>query len=108
VIRHEDVSRYVDVEADVSGRSVGTVARDVKSALARVQFPLQHRAVLLPDYADSAHERRGFLALAAAALIGIVLLLQAAFRSWRLAALFVVALPSALAPSWPARSPSVR
>jgi len=97
VIRHEDVSRYIDVDANVSGRSVGSVAANVKTALKGIQFPLQHRAVVLRDYAKSESERRGFIALALAAAIGIFLLLQAAFRSWRLAIVFVISLPSALA-----------
>jgi Cu/Ag efflux pump CusA len=97
VIRHEDVSRYVDVDANVRGRSVGSVAENVKTALKAIQFPLQHRAVVLRDYAKSESERRGFIALALAAVIGIFLLLQATFRSWRLAIVFVLSLPAALA-----------
>ena len=97
VIRHEDVSRYVDVIADVSGRSVGDVAADARAAIKAVSFPLQHRAELLDDYARSGRERRGFVAVLVAIAIGILLLLQAAFRSWRAAALACVALPCALA-----------
>ena len=97
VIRHEDVSRYVDVDANVGGRSVGAVAGDVRKTIKTISFPLQHRAELLRDYTKGARERRDFVLLAVAAAIGIFLLLQAAFRSWRLAIVAFVALPSALA-----------
>jgi Cu/Ag efflux pump CusA len=96
-IRHEDVSRYIDVDANVSGRTTESAAADAKDALKRISFPLQHRAVLLGEYAQRANESREFLVLSVAAALGILLLLQSAFRSWRLAAIVFVTLPTALA-----------
>ena len=97
VIRHEDVSRYTDVVANVSGRSTASVAGDVKKALAKISFPLQHRAELLRDYTAGTRDRREFVALVVAAMIGILLLFQAAFGSWRLAFVTLVTLPCAMA-----------
>ena len=46
-IQREAVSRYLDVEADVSGRSLETVASDVEGRLADVSFPLEYHAEVL-------------------------------------------------------------
>ncbi len=96
VIRHQDLSRSIDVTADVQGRDVGAVAADVQDRLRDIRFPLEYHAELLSDYAkhQAAHLRA--LAVAVAAAIGIFLLLQAAFGSWRLATMSFLALPLAL------------
>jgi Cu/Ag efflux pump CusA len=96
VIRHESVSRYVDVTADVVGRDVADVAADVELALEQVEFPSEHHAELLGGHAARQSARMGLLAVALAAAVGIFLLLQAAFTSWRLAILSFVTLPLAL------------
>ena len=96
VIRHEDVSRSIDVGADVSGRDVGAVASDIKATLRSVKFPIENHAELLGDYAARQAAKTRFIALWVAAAIGILLLLQAAVGSWRLASVLFLALPSAL------------
>lgn len=96
VIRHESVARYVDVSADVAGRDVGDVRGDVERGLAQVEFPLEHHAELLGGFAEQQAARTRALTVALAAAIGIFLLLQAAFASWRLAILLFVTLPLAL------------
>ncbi|MGH8907134.1 MAG: efflux RND transporter permease subunit [Egibacteraceae bacterium] len=96
VIRHESVARYVDVSAGVAGRDVGDVVADVRSALAQVEFPLDHHAELLGGFADQQAARARVLTVALAAAIGVLLLFQAAFTSWRLAVLAFVTLPMAL------------
>jgi CzcA family heavy metal efflux pump len=96
VIAHDDVSRYVDVTAGIRGRSIGAVSRDVEQRLRGIQFPLEHHAEVLGDAAARQADRRWVLSVAAAAAIGILLLLQAAFGSWRLAALVFLCLPLAL------------
>jgi Cu/Ag efflux pump CusA len=93
VLRHEAVSNYLDVSADIAGRDAGAVLDDVRSALAGVEFPLEHhaelRGSLVSDRASSVP------AVAITALIAIFLVLQAAFSSWRLAILVVATLPIA-------------
>jgi CzcA family heavy metal efflux pump len=96
VIRHEDVSRSLDVTADVRGRDVDSVAADVEERLENLQFLPEHHAELLGDYADRQSDRRSFLLVALAAAIGCFLVLQAGFGSWRLAAVVFAALPAAL------------
>jgi CzcA family heavy metal efflux pump len=97
VIRHSEISRTIDVTAGVDGRDVGSVIADVKQRLKGITFPLEHHAQVAGDYADRQADRRRLLAVGVAAAIGILLLLQSAFGSWRLATVFLLALPMALA-----------
>ena len=96
VIHHEALSPRMDVVANVRGRDLGGVARDVARRLKDVQFPLEYRAELLGEYAERQAANRRMLSFAIAAAIGIFLLLQAAFGNWRLAALVFLTLPVAL------------
>ena len=95
-IQREAVSRYLDIEADVSGRSLEAVASDVEGRLADVSFPLEYHAEVLQKTTGEEINGGQILAFAGAAAIAIFLLLQAAFRSWRLAVLAFLALPVAL------------
>jgi Cu/Ag efflux pump CusA len=96
VIKHEDVSRYVDIGIDVSGRDVDAVAEDIKRAIRDVDFPLEYHAAVLGDYRNSESDRLFFIGLAISALLAIFLILQAALSSWRMATALFVALPAAL------------
>jgi Cu/Ag efflux pump CusA len=96
VIKHEDVSRYLDIGIDVSGRDVDAVADDIQRAIRAVDFPLEYHAEVLDDYRSSNSDRLFFIGLAISALLGIFLLLQAALSSWRMAAVLFAALPAAL------------
>ncbi len=96
VIRHESVARYLDVTAEISGRSLGAVERDIEAAIAQVDFPLEYHAeLLMGDVSRATFNRVISIAIAVAA--GILLFLQAALRSWRLALLVFLTLPMALA-----------
>ena len=97
VIRHESVARFVDLRADVSGRDVGEVTAEVEALVAATGFPLNHHAEVLDGYAEHQAYRLRVAAMVAAALLIIFLLFQSAFRSWRLAALALVAVPAASA-----------
>jgi Cu/Ag efflux pump CusA len=96
IIERKDVSRALDIGLDVDGRSVGAVASDVDDKISDTAFPLEYHAELLDDYANRSSDRLLFIGLSIAAALGIFLLLQAAFRSWALAALILVALVAAL------------
>jgi CzcA family heavy metal efflux pump len=96
VINHDDVSRYLDVTAGVSGRSLGAVTGDVQRRLRGIQFPIEHHAEVLGAAAERQADRQWVLSIAVGAAIGILLLLQAAFGSWRLAAVVFLSLPLAL------------
>ncbi|MGH6640629.1 MAG: efflux RND transporter permease subunit, partial [Polaromonas sp.] len=97
VIRHESIAPYVDVVADVAGRDPGSVADEVEDRLEKIQFPLEYHPELLGEYAEQQSVQRRMLGVAGAALIGIFLLLQACFRSWRLALIAFLAIPVSLA-----------
>jgi Cu/Ag efflux pump CusA len=97
VIEHDAVSRRVDVSATVTGRSIDDVAADIRSRLAGVSFPVEYHAQVLDGYAQQTSSRRVAWALTAAAAIAVLLFLQVAFGSWRLAVLALLA--SLLAPA---------
>ena len=96
VIHHEALSPRIDVVANVRGRDLGSVAGDVARRLKGVKFPLEYRAELLGEYSERQAAQKRMLSFAIAAAIGIFLLLQACFASWRLAALVFLTLPVAL------------
>jgi Cu/Ag efflux pump CusA len=96
VIKHEDVSRYLDIGIDVSGRDVDAVANDIQQAIRALDLPLEYHAQVLDDYQHTESDRLFFIGLAISALLGIFLLLQAALSSWGMAAALFVALPTAL------------
>jgi CzcA family heavy metal efflux pump len=97
VINREAVARHIDVEAAVRGRDLGAVAAEVESRLRQeVTFPLEFRGEVLGEHAARLAARKRVQALALAGALGIVLLLQAAFRSWGLAVFFFLTLPISL------------
>jgi Cu/Ag efflux pump CusA len=95
-ITHDGVERYMDVTASVSGRSVGSARAEVQNRLERLRFPLEYNAEVITPNEDDQASAAQFPTLAIAAGIGIFLLLQAAFGSWRLAALVFLTAPMAL------------
>lgn len=97
VINREAVSRYVDVTANVSGRSLGAGASDVKARLANVNFPLEYHAEVRQASTNQEINLAAIVGSALIVVIAIFLLLQAALRSWRLATLAFLTLPVALA-----------
>jgi CzcA family heavy metal efflux pump len=97
VIEREGATRRVDIHADVAGRNIAATASEVGERLRQTKFPFEYHAVLLGEQAERSAEgwRTFFTALAAA--IGIYLLLQACFQSWRLASAAFVSIVVALA-----------
>jgi CzcA family heavy metal efflux pump len=96
VIQRDAVSRRIDIEAGVGGRSLDAVAADVESRLADTRFPLEYHAEVLTQTTAEEVGSTRMLAFGLACALAMVLLLQAAFRSWRLAALVFLTLPVAL------------
>jgi Cu/Ag efflux pump CusA len=97
VIKRDAAERYVDVEANVSGRSLGAVATDVEDRLANAEFPLEYHAEVLAQTTTGQEINLGrVVGFGLAVVIAIFLLFQAAFRSWRLAGLAFLTLPVAL------------
>jgi Cu/Ag efflux pump CusA len=96
VVLHDDTSRRIDVVADISGRPLADVQRDVKAAIKQIQFPLEYHAEIPAKYGQLQAADTLVLWLGAAALLGVLLLLQTAVRSWKLALANFLALPAAL------------
>jgi CzcA family heavy metal efflux pump len=97
VIKRDSAQRYVDVEANVSGSSLGAVATDVEDLLADATFPLEYHAEVLEQTTTAQEINLGrVVGFGLTAVIAIFLLFQAVFRSWRLAALAFLTLPVAL------------
>jgi len=97
VIHHEALQNRIDVVADVRGGDLAAVVDAVENKLDEVDFPVEYYPALLGETVEREAAEERLLSFALAVAIGILLLLQAAFRSWRVAALFFLALPMALA-----------
>jgi Putative silver efflux pump len=96
VIQRDASSRYLDVVAAVSGRGYSSVVADVRDRLKSVQFPFEHRAEVIGDYAAGQDALWRVVGVAIVALVLVYLLLQAVLRSWWLAMVVVATLPVAL------------
>ena len=94
-IRRESIARFIDLSATISGRSIPDVLSDVTGIINNVKFPLEYRAELLGEYAERLDSQQRMLGFLIAALILIFLLLQAVFRSWKLAIAVFCTLPLA-------------
>jgi Cu/Ag efflux pump CusA len=96
VIKREGGSRRIDVQSDVEGRDLAVVAQDVERRLATIKFPLGYHAILQGAYVELQAAQANLQVFAILAMVAILLLLQLSFRSWRLAILSFLTLPSAL------------
>lgn len=96
VIQREGVFRFVDVVGTVAGRDLSSVMADVESRVAGISFPLESRAEVLTGSLERQSATIGLLVIAGASALLILLLLQAAFGSWRRAIYVYLALPVAL------------
>ena len=97
VIKREGVSRKLDIEAGVDGRSAADVKDELEGRLADLPLPLEYHAQVLDQTLAEEINQGQMIGFALAALIAVFLLAQAALRSWRLAALAFLSLPVALA-----------
>jgi Cu/Ag efflux pump CusA len=97
VIEREASQRRLDVSAKVDGRSIGDVRKDVRDRIRKLQFPLEYHAEVVGATGGDEATLSSVLGWIIVAAIGIFLLLQAAFRSWRLATLAILVLPVSVA-----------
>ncbi|HEX4149097.1 MAG TPA: efflux RND transporter permease subunit, partial [Pirellulales bacterium] len=95
-IKREGASRRLDVTCNVSGRDLGSVARDIETRVRALDFPKQYHPEFLGEYAAREASRRRLMALACMSLVGILLILHVDFRSWRLALMVFLTIPFAL------------
>ncbi len=95
-IVHEDLSRRLDVTANVRGRDLGAVAGDVERAVHGVSMPLGYHAEILGEWAERQTAQRQMFSFAGLAAIAVFVLLYTSFGNFGLAALIFLTLPSAL------------
>jgi Cu/Ag efflux pump CusA len=96
IIKRENAARRIDVHANVRGRDLGAVARDVEARLQQVNFPIGYYPHLLGEYAERQAVQKRVLGFTIAVAVGIFLLLQASTGNWRLSCLTYLTLPAAL------------
>ncbi|MHA7298599.1 efflux RND transporter permease subunit [Pseudarthrobacter sp. MDT3-1] len=97
VIQHDATSRRIDVVADVSGRPLADIQRDIEAAIQQIQFPLEHHAEIPTKYSQLQAADTLVHGLGIAAILAVLLLLQTALRSWKLALAVFLTLPAAMA-----------
>ena len=95
-IKREGGSRRIDVQAGIQGRDLASVAQDVQRRLDFMKFPLGYHAILQGAYVELQAAQENLQLFAVLAMAVVYLLLQLSFRSWRLASLSFLTLPSAL------------
>ena len=96
VIRHEGVSRRIDVGTNVQGRDLGSVSRDIKRVVSQVALPRGYHVEILGEYTERQAAQRQLVTFAAISALGVLVLLRVSFRRWRLAFLALLTLPIAL------------
>jgi CzcA family heavy metal efflux pump len=96
VIQRENASRRIDVTANVRGRDLGSVAREIERRVQALAFPPGYHPELLGEYAARQAGSRRLLSGALLALFGIFLILHMDFGSLRTALLVFASLPFAL------------
>jgi len=96
IIKRENGSRRIDVQANVRGRDLAAVAEEVQAVVRGMSMPLGYSATLQGEYVELRNARSRLTLFAGLAAVGVLLLLQMSFNSWRLAVLSFVTLPSAL------------
>lgn len=97
IIKRDSVSRFIDVNASLRGRTLDSVSREVERRLKEIEFPLEYRAELLGGAENRLSNQKNIIAFAITAALLIFLVLQAFFGSWRMAAITFFTLPTALA-----------
>jgi CzcA family heavy metal efflux pump len=96
LITRDDNSRYIDIGANVEGRDLGAVVADMKQRLASLPIPRGSHYALLGEYNEREAAQRSLLTTAAIAALAVLLLLNLAFGSWRLAGFLFLTLPMAV------------
>jgi len=95
-ITREGGSRRIDITCNVRDRDLGTVAREISSALRGVTFDPGYHPEVLGEYAARAASQRRLLALGVVSLVSILLVLHVDFGSVRMVGLIALTIPFAL------------
>ena len=95
-IKRENNSRHIDVEGNVRGVDLATVAEEVNRRLDALTFPVGVTPLVVGEYQALQSAQRNLMLTTIAAAIAIFIILQASFRNWWLASLIFLALPAAM------------
>ncbi len=95
-IERENQSRRLDVSGNVGGRDLGSLVDEVEDVVDAVEMPLGFSTQLIGEYEERQKTQSSLLRYSIIAILAIVMLLFASFKSWRLTILGAVTLPSAL------------
>jgi multidrug efflux pump subunit AcrB len=99
VVSHYNIMRTVDIYADVDGRDLGSVSKQIQKMMGQVQHTLPRGArVIMRGQVQTMNS--SFLALGVGLVMAIVLvylLIVVNFQSWVDAFIIITALPAALA-----------
>jgi CzcA family heavy metal efflux pump len=97
VVKHEDVTRKIDIEAEPKeGGDLGAINRAVEAALDKVELPAGYHTQMLGEFQERQAANKRLHSLAIVAALGIFFLLHASYGSFRLAMLSFLTLPMAL------------
>lgn len=96
MIRREGGSRRIDVTCNVSGRDLGTVAREIEEKVKALTFESEYHPEFLGEYAARQQARNRLIAMSIFALVAILLVLQSDFQDMRLVLMVFLSLPFAL------------
>ncbi|EYF01948.1 efflux RND transporter permease subunit [Chondromyces apiculatus] len=96
VVQHEGGQRRIDISCDASGRDLGAVARNVQDKVVALTMTPGHHAEVLGEYAARTTAQQRLALLSTVALLGIFLVLQLEFQTFRLTLLVFATLPLAL------------
>jgi len=96
-IKREGASRRIDVTCNVTtGSDLGTVSREIEERVRDLPFPSGYHPEFLGEYAARRASRNRILLLGGLALLGVIALLHADFKSARPVFLVLLSLPFAL------------
>jgi Cu/Ag efflux pump CusA len=89
-IKHDQFSPFLDITAPVMRGHAGSVDAALSSGLSKMSFPLEYHAQLQAEPAGGT-SRTQLVSFVIAALLGVVLISQAAVGSWKLTLLTTAA-----------------
>jgi CzcA family heavy metal efflux pump len=95
-IKHEAVSRRIDIIANASGRDLGSVASEVEQKVAALAFPTGYYPQFLGEYAVQKAASNRLLWLSILMLFAIGFIVYMDFKSYQHTFIFLASLPFAL------------
>jgi Cu/Ag efflux pump CusA len=96
IIRNNNV-RMQEVDADLApGANLSSVSGEINALMAKQKLPAGYSLSLQGEILEDETAQHHFILYGLAALLVILILLQVAFRSWRLALMLMLTLPMAL------------